>query len=198
MRRVINSGAQRIEVLNRCECSPEDVFIEFYDHVLAFSFLYPFMRDHFNRMVLRNALASCLHCAGICRFSDHEICQQLSRLIARGCVRLVLREGRQLYMDTQGGTWGGAREAVEGDTEAATQATQTADAVQDTTAVERREPAWEPLPEIQPVVPVQRREQVRKPEARPPEPALVPVGAAAAQAATMVLAAESGTPFCDT
>jgi len=30
------------------------------------------------------------------------------------------------------------------------------------------------------------------------EPVLVPVGAAAAQAATMVLAAESGTPFCDT
>ena len=173
MRRIIHTGSQRIEILKWYECGPDDTCMEFRDPILAFSFLYTLTRDHFNMMALRDALADCVFCADAYRLTDHEICQQIAHQIARGYIRLVLREERERYAEAIAESLRSAKEADEVETAAA--------------------PTVQPAAEVPPAAPVETLEQPSAPAVE--EEPLVPSSVAAAQAATFVLAAESGAPL---
>lgn len=193
MSRFLRSTGQRIEILRWYECGPEDTFMEFHDRFFALGFLRNLMSDPLNMVTLRSALVGILQdTEDTSRLMDHEIIEQLAGQIARGYVRLVVREGEALQTSGGGGSWSGSRETTEA--EAASTETQTAEREETDAAV------TEAPTEIQPVTPTERREPAR--EAAPQQPpeeeeALVPEAAAASQAAVLAVAAESGAPFCE-
>ena len=193
MSRFLRSTGRRIEILRWYECGPEDTFMEFHDRFFALSFLRNLMSDPLNMVTLRSALADILQdTEDTSRMMDHEILEQLAGQIARGYVRLVVREGEALQVSGAGGSWSGSQETTEA--EGASTETQTAER-EETDAAVTEAPA-----EIQPVTPTERREPAR--EAAPQQPSeeeesLVPEAAAASQAAVLAVAAESGAPFCE-
>ena len=193
MSRFLRSTGRRIEILRWYECGPEDTFMEFHDRFFALSFLRNLMSDPLNMVTLRSALADILQdTEETSRMMDHEILEQLAAQIARGYVRLVVREGEALQVSDEGGSWSGSQETTEA--EGASTETQTAE------REETEAPVTEAPTEIQPVTPIERSESAR--EAAPQQPSeeeesLVPEAAAASQAAVLAVAAESGAPFCE-
>jgi len=191
--RFLRSTGQRIEILRWYECGPEDTFMEFHDRFFALSFLRSLMSDPLNVVTLRSALVDMLQdTEDTSRLMDHEILEQLAGQIARGYVRLVLREGEALQTSSGGGSWSGSQETTEG--EAASSQTQTADREETDSEV------TELTTETGPVTPTERSEPAR--EAAPQQPSeedepLVPEAASGSQAAVLAAAAESGTPFCE-
>ncbi len=193
MSRFLRSTGRRIEILRWYECGPEDTFMEFHDRFFALSFLRSLMTDPLNMVTLRSALVDILQdTEDTSRLMDHEILEQLAGQIARGYIRLVLREGEALQTSGGGGSWSGSQETSEA--EGASTETQTADREETDAGV------TEAPTETQPVTPIERSEPAR--EAAPPQPSeeeesLVPEAAAASQAAVLATAAESGAPFCE-
>ena len=192
MSRFLRSTGQRIEILRWYECGPEDTFVEFHDRLFALGFLRSLMSDPLNMVTLRSALVDILQdTEDTSRLMDHEILEQLAGQIARGYVRLVMREGEALQTSGGGGSWSGSRETTEA--EAASSETQTADS-EETGAGVTESPT-----ETRPVTPTERREPAREAATQQPsedEP-LVPEATAASQAAMLAAAAESGAPFCE-
>jgi hypothetical protein len=179
VRKVLRSGIQTIEILRWHECDPSDTFMEFRDSFSALSFLRNFMRDPFNMMTLRDALAESLPTINISRLTHDEILRQLAWQIVRGYVRLLPGIEKTQY-DLRGAEPEAAEEAAEPEQEAP--------------PVERAARTVE-VPEQ----PVEVPEQVVQPVAQAQRAVVAPVvtvAAPAAQAGTLTQAAQSGAPFC--
>jgi hypothetical protein len=191
--RFLRSTGQRIEILRWYECGPEDTFMEFHDRFFALGFLRSLMSDPLNMVTLRSVLVDILQdTEDTSRLMDHEILEQLAGQIARGYVRLVLREGESLQTSGGGGSWSGSQETTEAG--AASSETQTADREETDSEV------TELTTETGPVTPTERSEPAR--EAAPQQPpeeeeSLVPESASGSQAGVLAAAAESGAPFCE-
>lgn len=199
MRGFLHSAGQRIQILRWYECGPEDTFIQFHDGLSVVSFLREFMNNPMNMATLRREVLELLqNSTDISRLTDHQILQQLSIQITCDYIRLVLKEDRLLQIGGEAGSSGGTTaEAVE--VEETPSETEVAAPVE---SVAASEPP--PVQETQPAVtPSESPEPTREIEVEEePQPVeleqLIPVGAAAAQAATMTQAAQNGHPFCDT
>jgi hypothetical protein len=176
MKSMINKGFYRFKILKCHDCDPDEPTLEFHNTTSAFSFLSMFISDPFNMMIFRDVLAESSLCADLYRLyrlTDHDVCQRLACQIANGYIKLIPEVDKIPYA-----LLGGEPKETE-----AFEAPVPETAAGKTVAL--------PISE-------EISEQLSETELEIQGPALVPFGAAAVQATTMMLAAESGVPFCDT
>ena len=96
MRKILYSSIQKIEVLLRDECDPDDDFMEFQHEFFALSFIRSFMNNPLDMKTLRDVFMEALPSEGISRFTDHEVLEQLAWQIASGNVKLLPHEQETL------------------------------------------------------------------------------------------------------
>ena len=91
LRRILQSGTQKVEILRSHELDSDDTPMEFGDRLLTLDLLRGFMHDPLNMVTLRSALAELIPVTDIFRLTDEEVLQQFAWQISRRYFELVLR-----------------------------------------------------------------------------------------------------------
>jgi len=96
MKRFLYSGIQKIEVLIRGECDPDNDFMEFHHELFALSFIRSFMNAPLDMTTFRDVFVEVLPSEDISRLTDHEVLEQLAWQIVCGNVKLLPHEHEAL------------------------------------------------------------------------------------------------------